>query len=117
MPWVNVILGKKVSSEEQDRIKSEVAKTLGDVLQKEEQGLSVTFFTADRFYRAGEACSDGAVIEVRYIGTFPLAKKQEITRRLCAVLSKMLRLTPLKIIVLFSELGSENWGRKAGDFQ
>lgn len=117
MPWVNVILGRTVSVDGQDRIKSEMATILLDVLQKEEKGLSVTFFTADRFYRAGEACSDAAVIEVRYIGQFPLAKKQEITRRLCDFLSRVLRLAPLKIIVLFSEFGSENWGRKAGDFQ
>ncbi len=117
MPWVNVILGKTVSGGEQDQIKSEIATILRDVLEKEEKGLSVTFFTADRFYRAGEVCSDAAVAEVRYIGQFSLAKKQEITRRLCDFLSKMLRLAPLKIIVLFSEFGSENWGRKAGDFQ
>jgi len=117
MPWVNILSGKTVSREEQERIKSEIAETLRDVLGKEEKGLSVTFFTADRFYRAGEACSDGAVVEVRYIGQFPLAKKQAITRRLCDLLSGLLGLAPLKIIVLFSEFESENWGRKAGDFQ
>jgi phenylpyruvate tautomerase PptA (4-oxalocrotonate tautomerase family) len=117
MPWVNVIFGKTVSREEQEQIKSEIARILRDVLGKEEQGLSVTFFTADGFYRAGEGSSDAAVIEVRYIGQFPLAKKQEITRRLCDLLVKLLKLAPLKIIVLFSEFASENWGRKAGDFQ
>ncbi len=43
MPWVNVILGKTVSGEEQGRIKSETATILRDVLGKEERGLSVTF--------------------------------------------------------------------------
>ena len=117
MPWVNAIFGKTVSREEQEQIKSETARILRDVLGKEEQGLSITFFTADGFYRAGEAGPDAAVVEVRYIGQFPLAKKQEITRRLCDLLVKLSKLAPLKIIVLFSEFASENWGRKAGDFQ
>ncbi len=117
MPWVNAIFGKTVSKEDQDQIKSEIAGILKDVLGKEEQGLSVTFFTADGFYRAGEACSDAAVIEVRYIGQFPLVRKQVITRRVCDLLVKLLNLAPLKTIVLFSEFPSENWGRKAGDFQ
>ena len=117
MPWVNAIFGKEVSKEEQDQIKSEIARILKDILGKEEQGLSVTFFKTDGFFRAGEACSDAAVVEVRYIGQFPLVKKQEITRCICELLERLLKLAPLKVIVLFSEFPSENWGRKAGDFQ
>ena len=117
MPWVNVILGQTVSKGEQEQIKSEIARVLKENLGKEEQGLSVTFFKADGFFRAGEACLDAAVVEVRYIGQFPLVRKQEITRRICEFFERLLKLAPLKVIVLFSEFPSENWGRKAGDFQ
>jgi hypothetical protein len=55
MPWVNVIFGETVSRGEQDQIKSEIARILKDILGKEEQGLSVTFFKTDGFFRAGEA--------------------------------------------------------------
>ena len=88
-----------------------------EVFGKEEQGLTVTFQAADGFFRAGEASSDSAVVEINYIGQFPLAKKQEVTRRLCDLLNRVLRLAAQKVIVLFSEFSSENWGRKAGDFQ
>jgi phenylpyruvate tautomerase PptA (4-oxalocrotonate tautomerase family) len=116
MPWVNTILGKTVSKEEQEQIKSEIAEMLKDILGKEERGLTVTFCTADGFYRSGEASSDAAVVEVQYIGQYPLTQKQEITRRMCDLLARLLNLSPLKVIVLFSEFPSENWGRKAGDF-
>jgi phenylpyruvate tautomerase PptA (4-oxalocrotonate tautomerase family) len=101
----------------QEISRSEIARVLKDSLEKEEQGLSVTFFKTDGFFRAGEACSDAAVVEVRYIGQFSLVKKQEITRRICELFERLLKLDPLKVIVLFSEFPSENWGRKAGDFQ
>jgi phenylpyruvate tautomerase PptA (4-oxalocrotonate tautomerase family) len=117
MPWVNTILGKTVSKAEQEQIKSEIAEMLKDILGKEERGLSATFCTADGFYRSGEASSDAAVVEVQYIGQYPLAKKQEITRRMCDLLAKSLSLSPLKVIILFSEFPSENWGRKTGNFQ
>jgi phenylpyruvate tautomerase len=117
MPWVNVVTSKACSKGEQEQIKSGVAQILREVFAKEEQGLAVTFQMADGFFRAGEASSDSAVVEIKYIGQFPLAKKQEITRRVCDLLNRVLRLTAQKVIVLFSEFLSENWGRKAGDFQ
>ena len=117
MPWVNTIFGKTVSKAEQEQIKSGIAEILKDILAKEERGLSATFCPADGFYRSGEASSNAAVVEVQYIGQYPLAKKQEVTRRMCNLLVRSLNLSLLEVIVLFSEFPSENWGRKTGNFQ
>ena len=76
MPWVNTIFGKTVSKAEQEpAFNSGIAEILKDILAKEERGLSATFCTADGFYRSGEASSGAAVVEVQYIGQYPLAKK------------------------------------------
>jgi phenylpyruvate tautomerase PptA (4-oxalocrotonate tautomerase family) len=97
-------------------MKIEIAKILHDEFDKAEQGLSVSFYTPAAFYRAGEATVTAAVVDVRYIGTFPLAKKQAVTRRIAAFLSERWDYDPLKTTVVFSEIESGNWGRKGGDF-
>ena len=116
MPWVNAYLDRKLSSKEQELVKSGLAEILWDVLAKEESGIYVTFSSTAGVYRAGEQCHDGAVINIKYIGNFPLTKKQEVTRRICGFMSQSLTLDPAKIIVPFSELLSENWGRREGNY-
>ena len=117
MPWVNVNTGKAVSEADQESIKSGVAAALLETLDKQERGLNVTFVKTDAYYRAGKSCDDAAAVDIRYIGTFALEKKQEITRRVCELLVDTLSLDPTKIIVLFTEMDSQNWGRNQGDFQ
>jgi phenylpyruvate tautomerase PptA (4-oxalocrotonate tautomerase family) len=117
MPWVNVNTAKSVSTENQASIKSGVATILLETLDKQERGLNVTFVKTDAYYRAGESCDDAAAVDIRYIGTFALEKKQVITRRVCKLLEDSLSVDPKKIIVLFSETDSQNWGRNQGDFQ
>ena len=116
MPWVNAYLDRELSSKEQESVKNELAEILWDVLAKEERGIYVTFSSTAGVYRAGERCHDGAIINIKYIGNFSLAKKQEITRRICAFMSQHLALDPVNIIVPFDELVSENWGRREGNY-
>jgi phenylpyruvate tautomerase PptA (4-oxalocrotonate tautomerase family) len=116
MPWVNAYLNRELSSKEQELVKSGLAEILWDVLAKEERGLYVTFSSTAGTYRAGEKCHDGAVINIKYIGNFPLANKQEITRRICGFMSQHLALDPARIIVPFDEMVSENWGRREGNY-
>jgi phenylpyruvate tautomerase PptA (4-oxalocrotonate tautomerase family) len=116
MPWINVTTGQILSAEQTDRVKAELAAIMLETLAKEERGLVVTFADPYAFYRAGEASSDGAVVDIRYIGSFPLEKKQEITRRISTFLASLAGYSVDKTIVLFDEMSSENWGRKGGDF-
>lgn len=114
MPWVNLNTGKAVSEAEQETIKSGVATILLETLDKQEKGLNVTFVKTDAYYRAGKSCDDAAAVDIRYIGTFAIEKKQEITRRVCKLLVDCLSLDPAKVIILFSEMESQNWGRQPG---
>ena len=116
MPWVQVFLPKPGSLNEYDLTKSEIAKILLEELQKPEQGLTVMFQSPLAYYRAGVPVTDAAVVDVRYIGSFPLAKKQAVTKRIALFLAETFKLDPLKVTVEFSEVVGENWGRKAGDF-
>ncbi len=102
---------------QQAEIKTGIAGVLEEVLHKSESGLCVTFTHPDGFYRAGAASQDGAIVDLSYIGQFSLAKKQEVTRRISTLLQQTLSLNPAEIIVLFKEMPSENWGRKAGDYE
>jgi len=116
MPWVQIFLPKEYERKEYDLAKSEIAKILAEELQKPEQGLVVMFNSPLAFYRAGELTASSAVADVRYIGTFPLEKKQAVTRRLAAYFEAAFGTDPLKTTVVFSETESGNWGRKGGDF-
>lgn len=116
MPWVQVHFPKPYERGVYDEVKAEIAKVLGEELDKPEQGLSVSFYATNAFYRAGEASDKTAALEVKYIGNFSLEKKKAVTERLAAFLSEKLRYDPMKIIVLFTEVESCNWGRRGGDF-
>ena len=116
MPWIDLLTPHAVSPGSQEKIKSGLASILNEVVQKEERGLMVTFRASDGFYHAGEASEKSAVVDVRYIGTFPLEKKREITKKICALLEKELKSDPEKIYVPFSELSSESWGRRGGNY-
>ena len=108
MPWINIFMPNSITGETQEKIKSELAKILFDVLGKEERGVYITFSKVEGFYRAGKPCTDGAILDIRYIGDFGLDKKKEITKRICDLLADELDIDPEKVIVPFSELQSEN---------
>lgn len=116
MPWINVHTAKSLASAQAESLKSDFAAILKEILEKEERGLIVTFSEAYAFYRAGAARQDACVVDLRYIGSFPLAKKREVTRRIAATVAGNAGCDPLMVTVLFSELSSENWGREGGDF-
>ncbi len=112
MPWVNVISGRELTGEERTELKSGFALVLEQLLDKKETGLTVTFLSAAGLYRGGVESPDGAVIEVRYIGQYPAAKKQEITRCFVGLLARAAGFDPSKIIVPFAEFLPENYGRQ-----
>ena len=117
MPWVNGVFGRACSPEQQEQIKAGMAQILKEVLQKDERGLTVTFQVAQGFFRTGQACADGAMLEIKYIGQFPKGIKQELTRRTAYLLHEVLGVSLQHISLLFSEFSDENWGGKVGDFQ
>ena len=116
MPWVQVHLAKKLDRAGCDSIKKEIAAILSEEFDKPEQGLTVTFYRPEAYYRAGAAVEDAANIEIKYIGTFALAKKRNVTRRLAEFFAAKFAIDPMKLTAVFSENDSANWGRKAGDF-
>lgn len=116
MPWVNIVVSAPCSRETQNKIKTSLGKILAETMNKPEQGLTVTFTATFAFYRGGTACNDAVVVDMRYIGEFPLEVKREVTRRTAGLLAETLGVDPLKVSVLMSEVRSDNWGRKAGDY-
>ena len=117
MPYVNVVTEKKCLAAEQDRLKAGIAVVMHEVLGKDEKGLVIAFTGADGLFRSGEQATDGAVIDVRYIGGFDLVKKKQLTKKLCELMRDVLGCDPEKIIVPISEMASENWGRHFGNYQ
>jgi phenylpyruvate tautomerase PptA (4-oxalocrotonate tautomerase family) len=116
MPWVQVHLPKEYGPHDYEAMKSEIAKVLFEELEKPEQGLSVSFYAAEAFYRAGESSETAAALEVKYIGTFALEKKQAVTRRISSFLAEKYGYDPMKTVIVFTEIDSANWGRRGGDF-
>ena len=117
MPYVNVVTEKKCSQDQQLALKTGIAHVMDTVLDKEEKGLVITFTSADGFFRDGDSAPDAAVLDVRYIGSFGLDKKRELTKQLCELMRDVLGCDPEKIIVPIAEMVSENWGRRFGNYQ
>jgi phenylpyruvate tautomerase PptA (4-oxalocrotonate tautomerase family) len=116
MPWANITISESCSPERQEQVKAGLAKIFAELMNKQEQGLVVTFTPTCGFFRGGIACQDAAMVDVRYIGEFGLSVKQSLTRQVANLLAKELGADPLKVVVVMSEVKSENWGRKAGDY-
>ncbi|MHB1295400.1 MAG: tautomerase family protein [Anaerolineae bacterium] len=111
MPWVNVVLAKPCTPQDQTLIKQGLADLLYDVLGKEERGLVLTFTTADGFFRGGAPAETSAMVDMRYMGSFEPARKQELTRRVAGLLAGTLSLDLEKVVLVITEVQSENWGR------
>lgn len=116
MPWVNITVSKPCEVQAQEQIKAGLATIMGKLMDKQEAGLVVSFTEAVGLYRGGVPSPDAAVVDARWIGQFPLAVKQNLTKQVAALLASALAIDPMKVIVLMTELSSGNWGRKAGDF-
>jgi phenylpyruvate tautomerase PptA (4-oxalocrotonate tautomerase family) len=105
-----------VSTDAQEVLKIEIAKVLREELGKEEQGLFIGFEHLDALYRAGIRENNAATVLVHYIGRFSLSEKRAVTARICRLLTSCLGLDAQKIIVLFREMESADWGRAAGEY-
>jgi phenylpyruvate tautomerase PptA (4-oxalocrotonate tautomerase family) len=116
MPWISIHVSRPVSQATQEEIRRALGQVLLEEMQKEERGLFIDFLHPLGLYRAGVPGDDAAALELRYIGRFGLPEKQRVTRRISQVLSGHLALDPQKIIVVFQEVESENWGRRQGDY-
>lgn len=116
MPWANITLCDWCTQEKQSEIKAGLAQILLELMNKQEQGLVVTFTTPFAFYRAGALAKDAAIVDLKYIGEFPLSVKQAVTRRVAEMIAQALPVDPKKVTVLMTEVKSENWGRNAGDY-
>jgi phenylpyruvate tautomerase PptA (4-oxalocrotonate tautomerase family) len=116
VPWINVNYSRKLALHETDEIKSEFAEIMKAVFDKNESGLVVSFAEPYVLYRGGTATQEAVVLDVRYIGQFSLEKKRELMKRFTECLSRVLRVDPQEVTLLFSEMDSQNWGRGAGDF-
>jgi phenylpyruvate tautomerase PptA (4-oxalocrotonate tautomerase family) len=116
MPWVSISTPRAVAESSQVILKGEIARILLEELGKEEKGLFIGFEHLDGLYREGVRDGGAAMVNVRYIGRFSLAQKQAVTSRLCTVLAARLDVDARKIIVLFQEMESADWGRNAGEY-
>ena len=116
MPWVNITAGKRLSAAEQEQVKAGLAKAMAELMNKQESGLVVTFTEAYAYYRAGTIATDAAIVDCRWIGTFPAEVKRALTRETAHLLAAAIAADPKKVTVVMSEIESQNWGRNAGDY-
>ncbi len=114
MPWINVVTNKELSIAEQEELKAGLGLLMHQILDKEETGLMVTFLAANGIYRAGERQEHAAVVEVKYIGQYPAAKKAEVTRCIIGLMARVIEIEQTKVIVPFGEFPPENYGRLPG---
>ncbi|HEY8345179.1 MAG TPA: phenylpyruvate tautomerase MIF-related protein [Bacillota bacterium] len=110
MPYVDYALAGAVSATQAEQVKAETARILSQYAGKPEQWLYIRVTPNQSLFFQGEPVSEGAIAEVKLIGSLSQQQKQEITAALGQLLQKELSIPAEKTYVIFTEVKGENWG-------
>lgn len=110
MPYVDYAITNTVSAAQAERVKAETARIISQCAGKSEQWLYIRINPNQLLFFQGKQVKEGAVAEVKLVGSLSSAQKQEITIDLCQLLQEELSIPIEKTYVIFSEIKGENWG-------
>jgi phenylpyruvate tautomerase len=110
MPYVNFIMGNKISPEKADKLKSGAAEILERHTGKGENWLYVQVTGNETLYFQGRKVVNGGVVEVKLVGTLFAAQKRDITSELGLLLEREFFFAPDQVYIIFTEVKGEDWG-------
>lgn len=110
MPYIDSSVSCKLTTEQKEKIKSKLGKAIELLSGKSEKFLFIRLRDCETLYFEGKELENGAVVEIKMIGTKNRSEKDALTNRLCKIYSKYLSINPKNIYIIFTEAKSENWG-------
>ncbi|AEM78269.1 phenylpyruvate tautomerase MIF-related protein [Thermoanaerobacter wiegelii] len=116
MPIVNLITKEKIASEKKEILKKEFADMMYEVAVKSENWLMVRFTEGEDIFFRGKPLDDGAIMEIQLVGKLQNSQKEEISKRVCDVLNKVLNYRKDNIYIVIQEIEGQNWGYNGSTF-
>lgn len=116
MPLVTSITPKALDESTKDALKSGIGEIMNRVAGKSESWLMVRFSEDDTLYFRGEKVEDGALVDIKLIGSLSPDQKKALVREICDLYSKKASFKGENIYVTIEEYQGSNWGWNGSTF-
>lgn len=114
MPFINSKVTTKISTEQEQKLKTELGKAIELIPGKSEQWLMLNFEPEQRMYFQGDNSEDIAFIDVSIYGGEDREAFSKMTEAICRIFNEVLGISPDHIYVKYSPC--TNWGWNGSNF-
>lgn len=110
MPFIQVLTNAELTRDDERKIKTALARVLEDVAKKPEQWLMVHIQGSQALFFQGSHEQRNAYMEVKYIGSFTNAVREQVVKAAAKILKEVAAVSPDRLYVHFDESGGSDWG-------
>ena len=109
MPFINAKITSPVDDAKKNLIQSKLTDLVADAFAKPKKFVMINIEDNQPMWFGGEVLKSGAFISVRLIGNPSRETYSALTKKICELLEKELRISPDSVYVTFHPV--EMWGR------
>ncbi|MEF9934065.1 MAG: phenylpyruvate tautomerase MIF-related protein [Clostridium sp.] len=110
MPYIDSSFSGKLTTKHSEILKTKLGKAIEILPGKSEQWLFLKFKDGERLYFQGEELNNGALVEIKMIGSKSRDEKEALTKEICNIYNECLGIDPKHIYIIFSEVSTDNFG-------
>ncbi len=114
MPFINVMVSKKVTQEEQLAVKAKLGRAISVFPGKSEPYLMVNITPECNLYFGGKNDTPIAMGEIKLFGSSTREYYEKFTAEFCKIMEEELNIPQDKIYITYQEI--ENWGYNGFNF-
>ncbi len=114
MPYIETKVSTQISSENEILLKEEFAKAIEIFPGKSESWLMLNFEDNCRLWFKGDNSLPSAYIEVKLLGEISSVNAEQMTKKICSIIEKILGISPSRIYVKYE--ACDTWGWNGGNF-
>lgn len=114
MPYIDVKLTKKLTSEEEIALKSELGKNIALFAGKTESWLMCSISSGEKIWFRGDNSEASAFIEVKLFGNVDKSSANSFTRNICSYLQTTFDVDPQRVYIRY--VGGNDWGWNGANF-
>jgi phenylpyruvate tautomerase PptA (4-oxalocrotonate tautomerase family) len=110
MPYIDFKLSAKLVDKKEETLKFETAQLMKKIAGKDEPWLYIRFNTHQTLYFRGDPLKNGALVEIKLVGSLSSAQKRELSAAMGKLLENELGVHPDELYLIITEVKGENWG-------
>lgn len=116
MPLITSMTPKPLNEATKEILKSGLARIMEKVAGKSESWLMICFHENDTLYFRGAKVEDGAIIDIKLIGSLDPNQKKDLVKQICDLYAKETYCHSENIYVTIEEYEGKNWGWNGSTF-